>query len=114
MKTTSWRLCGMDTPLMLAPRPGLEQIWLNGGGGDFHNGTAQIIDGPVPLTRGGVNTILIRDFNEDGRPDVFTIDSGIDSAAAFHYPIEIQGFHQTLREDKHPSHGMFPCYQKAR
>jgi FG-GAP-like repeat len=71
------------------------EIWLNKGDGTFYNATSQVIDGPVPVT-GDVSTILIGDFNEDGRPDVMMIDSGFDGAVANNYPIQYQGFHQTL------------------
>ncbi len=71
------------------------EIWLNKGDGTFYNGTSQVIDGPVPVTA-GPNTMLIGDFNEDGRPDVMMIDTGFDPAVAHHYPIQNQGFHETL------------------
>jgi len=71
------------------------EIWLNKGDGTFYNGTSQVIDGPVPVT-GGPNTMLIGDFNEDGRPDVMMIATGFDGAVVNHYPIQYQGFHQTL------------------
>lgn len=71
------------------------EIWLNKGDGTFYNGTSQVIDGPVPVTS-GPNTILIGDFNEDGRPDVMMIDTGFDAAVADHFPIQYQGFHETL------------------
>ncbi len=71
------------------------EIWLNKGDGTFYNGTSQVIDGPVPVTT-AVNTMLIGDFNEDGRPDVMMIDTGFDAAMSHHYPAQYQGFHQTL------------------
>jgi uncharacterized protein (TIGR03437 family) len=71
------------------------EIWLNKGDGSFYNGTALVIDGPAPLTS-GAGPILLGDFNEDGRPDVFIIDSGKEAAVASHFPIAQQGFHETL------------------
>ncbi len=71
------------------------EIWLNKGDGTFYNGTSQVIDGPVPVT-GGPNTMLIGDFNEDGRPDVMMIATGFDGAVANHYPIQYQGSQVTL------------------
>ncbi len=71
------------------------EIWLNKGDGTFYNGTSQVIDGPVPVTV-DTNTMLIGDFNEDGRPDVMMIDTGFDFGVVDHYPAQYQGFHETL------------------
>jgi uncharacterized protein (TIGR03437 family) len=87
----------ITAPTFYASLPRLPiEIWLNKGDGTFYNGTSQVIDGPVPVTGGAPNTILIGDFNEDGRPDMMIIDTGFDAAVGHHYPIEYQGFHETL------------------
>ncbi len=56
------------------------EIWLNNGDGTYRNGTAEVIDGAPPITR-GVDDILIGDFNNDGKPDAFFVDTGIESPA---------------------------------
>ena len=70
------------------------EIWLNKSDGTFYNGTTQVIDGAVPLT-GGSGAPFIGDFNEDGRPDAFFNDFGIDGAPLY-MPAQYQGYHQTL------------------
>jgi hypothetical protein len=52
------------------------EIWLQQPGGTFVNRTNDVIEGPVPIT-GSVQNALIGDFNEDGWPDVFLVDSGL-------------------------------------
>lgn len=54
------------------------EIWLNKGDGTYRNGTAEVIDGAPPITR-GVDDILVGDFNGDGRPDMFLVDTGIEN-----------------------------------
>ena len=56
-------------------------IWLNRGDGTFYDGTADIIEGAPPITWSATQT-LIGDFNNDGRPDVFFINTGAEFAAA--------------------------------
>jgi FG-GAP-like repeat len=52
------------------------EIWLQQPGGTFINRTTDVIEGPVPIT-GGANP-WVGDFNEDGRPDVFLMDYGLE------------------------------------
>lgn len=58
------------------------QIWINNGDGSFFDGTSSFIDGTVPTTA-FVVTIFIADFNGDGRPDVFMVDSGLEDSNAY-------------------------------
>jgi hypothetical protein len=53
------------------------QIWLQEPGGTFVNRTSDVIEGPVPIT-GAVQDPLVADFNEDGRPDVLLVDTGLE------------------------------------
>lgn len=69
------------------------EIWLNRGDGTFFNGTAQVIEGAPPLTWGATQ-LLVGDFNEDGRPDVFVISSGAEFAVAD--GLSESGYHNTL------------------
>lgn len=52
-------------------------ILLNRGDGTFMDGTAQLIQGPIPTT-GSLNNIFIRDFNGDGKPDILIVDQGLE------------------------------------
>jgi hypothetical protein len=52
------------------------EIWLQQPDGTFVNRTSDVIEGPPPIT-GGVYH-LVADFNEDGRPDVFVMDGGLE------------------------------------
>ena len=52
-------------------------IWINKGNGAWEDGTAALIDGPVPLT-GAANSVFIADFNGDGRNDIFIVDQGLE------------------------------------
>lgn len=45
--------------------------------GSFVDGTAQVIQGAIPSTA-NVNEVLVGDFNEDGRPDIFLVDQGLE------------------------------------
>ena len=54
------------------------EIWLNQGDGRLANRTAEAIDGAVP-TAGFATAVLIADFNNDGRADVFISDSGLEN-----------------------------------
>jgi FG-GAP-like repeat len=56
------------------------QIWLQEPGGTFVNRTGDVIEGPVPTT-GFVADTLVADFNEDGRPDVLLVDTGLEDKA---------------------------------
>jgi hypothetical protein len=64
-------LIGSDNPHSLDRTPLV--LLINDGGGAFHDGTAQFIDGqpllasPIPVTA---------DFNRDGRPDIAIFDAG--------------------------------------
>lgn len=53
------------------------QILLNQGNQTFVDGTAVMIQGPVP-TCGSINNIFIRDFNGDGKLDILIIDQGLE------------------------------------
>jgi FG-GAP-like repeat len=52
------------------------EIWLQQPDGTFVNRTSDVIEGPVPI--GGGGNPLVADFNEDGRPDVFLMDGGLE------------------------------------
>ena len=58
------------------PERGVE-IWINQGDGTFRNGTSDVLKGATVFT-GTVNAILVADFNEDGRPDVVLVDTGLE------------------------------------
>jgi FG-GAP-like repeat len=58
------------------------EIWLQEPNGTFVNRTSDVIEGPVPIT-GGVTDPLVADFNEDGRPDVFLVDYGLEDKFPF-------------------------------
>jgi len=68
-------------------------IWLNRGDGTFYDGTTDVIDGAIPITWSATQ-ILIGDFNNDGRPDVFFINTGAEFAAAD--GLSDSGFNNTL------------------
>jgi hypothetical protein len=53
------------------------EIWLQEPGGTFVNRTSDVIEGPVPITGLALDP-LVADFNEDGRPDVLLVDSGLE------------------------------------
>jgi hypothetical protein len=65
------------------------QFALNRGGGRFVDGGRQLFEGPVPRTQGG-GRLVVADFNNDGRPDVYYADSGAEAAP------NPPGFHDTL------------------
>ena len=52
------------------------QILLNDGNGGFFDGTAQVINGPVPSTV-HPRKVVVADFNGDGKLDVFIADHGV-------------------------------------
>jgi hypothetical protein len=54
------------------------QIWLQEPDGRFVNRTNDVIEGPVPITGNISGDPLVADFNEDGRPDVLLVDSGLE------------------------------------
>ena len=56
-------------------------ILVNQGGGAFADGTSTVIEGAVP-TCGSPNNMFVRDFNGDGRPDVFVVDQGLEDKDA--------------------------------
>ena len=65
-------------PAFFSSRPLLPcEFWLNRGGGRFEIATSEVVAGTLGLP-GGVNSILIADFNGDGRPDVFLATQGIE------------------------------------
>ncbi len=53
------------------------QIWINQGNGTFVDQTSTVIEGPITVT-GAATSIFVADFNGDGRPDVFFVDSGLE------------------------------------
>src|SRR5262245_23845900 len=57
--------------------------------GRFVDGAGRLFVGPVPRTQGG-GRLVLADFNNDGRPDVFYADSGAEAAP------NPPGFHDTL------------------
>jgi hypothetical protein len=65
------------------------QLALNRGGGRFLDGAKSLFEGSVPRTQGG-GRLVIADFNNDGRPDVYYADSGAEAAP------NPPGFHDTL------------------
>jgi hypothetical protein len=64
------------------------QILLNNRRGGFYDGTAKTFDGAVPQVQ-YPRKIVIADFNNDGRPDIFVADTGYDGSPG-------PGFHNTL------------------
>jgi hypothetical protein len=65
------------------------QFALNEGHGRFVDGGSKLLEEPVPRTQGG-GRLVIADFNNDGRPDVYYADSGAETAP------NPPGFHDTL------------------
>jgi hypothetical protein len=65
------------------------QFVVNNGKGRFADGARRLFDGPVPRTQGG-GRLVVADFNNDGRPDVYYADSGAEAAPS------PPGFHDTL------------------
>lgn len=65
------------------------QFAVNRGSGRFVDGASRLFGGPVPRTQGG-GRLVIADFNNDGRPDVYYADSGAEAAP------NPPGFHDTL------------------
>jgi len=65
------------------------QFVVNRGKGRFVDGGSQLFNGPVPRTQGG-GRLVVADFNNDGRPDVYYGDSGAEAAP------NPPGFHDTL------------------
>jgi hypothetical protein len=65
------------------------QFVLNRGHGRFIDGASTLFAGPVPRTQGG-GRLVVADFNNDGRPDVYYADSGAEAAP------NPPGFHDTL------------------
>lgn len=53
------------------------EFWINQGDGLFRDGTSEVLRGAKVLT-GNVNAVFVADFNEDGRPDVFLLDTGME------------------------------------
>lgn len=53
------------------------EIWGNQGNGTFRDITSERIRG-APVSTGQVNLVVVADFNEDGRPDVFLVDQGLE------------------------------------
>jgi hypothetical protein len=65
------------------------QFVLNRGHGRFADGAGKLFAGSVPRTQGG-GRLVVADFNNDGRPDVYYADSGAEAAP------NPPGFHDTL------------------
>jgi len=65
------------------------QFAVSDGPGRFVDGAERLFTGPVPRTQGG-GRIVVADFNNDGRPDVYYGDSGAEVAP------NPPGFHDTL------------------
>ena len=53
------------------------EVWVNQGDGTFSNQTLAIFDGPAPIVSASA-AIVVADFNRDGRPDLFVVDSGVE------------------------------------
>jgi len=51
------------------------EFWLNDGSGKFRIGTSEVYAG-APIRQAGANSVLVADFNGDGRPDVFIVAQG--------------------------------------
>jgi hypothetical protein len=64
------------------------QILLDNGHGGFSDGTGRSFEGPVPRAQ-VPREVVIADFNNDGRPDIFIADTGYDHSPG-------PGFHNTL------------------
>jgi FG-GAP-like repeat len=65
------------------------QFAVNLGKGRFVDGATSLFEGAVPRTQGG-GRLVIADFNNDGRPDVYYADSGTEAAP------NPPGYHDTL------------------
>jgi FG-GAP-like repeat len=65
------------------------QFVVNLGHGRFADGARRLFEGPVPRTQGG-GRLVIADFNNDGRPDIYYADSGAEAAP------NPPGFHDSL------------------
>jgi hypothetical protein len=65
------------------------QFAVNRGRGRFVDGASRLFAGAVPRTQGG-GRLVVADFNNDGRPDVYYADSGAEAAP------NPPGFHDTL------------------
>lgn len=57
-------------------------ILLNQGDGRFADGTATMIEGPVPVC-GSPNNMFVRDFNGDGRIDIVIVEQGLEDKNSF-------------------------------
>lgn len=64
------------------------QILLGNGRGGFYDGTSRIFEGSPPSVQ-VPREVVIADFNNDGRPDIFSADTGYDHSPG-------PGFHNTL------------------
>lgn len=53
------------------------EIWVNRGDGTFSNQTSTLFDGPAPIVSAST-ALMVADFNHDGRPDIFIVDSGLE------------------------------------
>jgi len=62
------------------------QFALNRGSGRFVDGGRALFGGAVPRTQGG-GRLVIADFNNDGRPDVYYADSGAEAAPRHARPL---------------------------
>jgi FG-GAP-like repeat len=64
------------------------QILLSNRRGGFYDGTSRIFEGPSPSVQ-VPREVVIADFDNDGRPDIFIADTGYDHSPG-------PGFHNTL------------------
>jgi len=73
------------------------RIWGNTGNGVFVDRTTDFISGPVPVL-GIVVNVFVHDFNNDGRADIYIVDSGLEDKDAFNPGMDGHSNHLLLSE----------------